>query len=38
MIERAYYLHYQRIRSLTMNGLTVGTALLLGYLLVWARL
>lgn len=38
MIERAYYLHYQTVRSLTMNALTVGTALLLGYLVVLARL
>jgi hypothetical protein len=38
MIERAYYLHYQTVRGLTMNTLTVGAALLLGYLVVWSRL
>jgi hypothetical protein len=38
MIERAYYLHYQAVRNLTMNALTVGAALLLGYLVIWARL
>ena len=38
MIERAFYLHYQTVRSWTMNTLTVGAALLLGYLVIWAGL
>jgi len=38
MIERAYYLHYQTVLNLTINTLTVGAGLLLGYLVIWARL
>jgi len=38
MIHRLYFSHYLAIREVILTGITVGTALLLGYLILWARL
>jgi hypothetical protein len=38
MIQRAYFLHYRTVRSVFANALSVGTALLLGYFILWIRL
>ena len=37
MIQRTYFLHYRTVREAIANALTIGTAMLLGYLIVWAR-
>jgi hypothetical protein len=37
MIQQTYYLHYRTVRAAMANALTIGTALLLGYLILWAR-
>jgi hypothetical protein len=38
MIYRTYLLHYSRIQDAITILVTVGTALLLSYLIMWARL
>jgi hypothetical protein len=38
MIHRTFFLHYHTVCEAFTNGLTIGTALLLGYLILWARL
>jgi len=38
MIERAYYLHYRRIRDVIVTAITVGTAFVASYFVLWARL
>ena len=38
MIYRTYLLHYRRIQDAITILVTVGTALLLSYLIMWARL
>lgn len=38
MIHRTLFLHYRSIRAAATNVATVGTALLLGYFILWARL
>ncbi len=38
MIDRAYFSHYRAVRAWFTAAGTVGTAILLGYLIVWARL
>ncbi len=38
MIHRTYLLHYRQVQGAFANILTIGTAVLLGYLILWARL
>jgi hypothetical protein len=38
MIHRAYFLHYRVVRESIANMVMTGTALLLSYLILWARL
>jgi hypothetical protein len=38
MIERAIFTHYRAIRSAITTILTLGIALLLGQMILWARL
>jgi hypothetical protein len=38
MIQRAYFMHYRVVREAIMTAVTVGTALLASYLILWARL
>jgi hypothetical protein len=38
MIQRTCYLHYRTVRDAMLNALTMGTALLLSYLILCARL
>jgi hypothetical protein len=38
MIHRAFFLHYRLVREAVTSTVTIGTALLLGYLILWARL
>jgi hypothetical protein len=38
MIHRTYFLHYRLVREAITTVVTVGTALLLSYLILWARL
>jgi hypothetical protein len=38
MIRRTYFLHYRVVREAIMTAITVGTALLASYLILWARL
>ena len=38
MIYRTYLLHYRRIQDAITILVTAGTALLLSYLILWARL
>jgi hypothetical protein len=38
MIHRTYYSHYRLIREVTTVAVTLGAAMLLGYLVLWARL
>jgi hypothetical protein len=38
MIQRTYFSHYRAIRAAVVNALTVGTAFLVGYFILWARL
>jgi hypothetical protein len=38
MIHRAYFSHYRLIRQVITTGIMVGTAILLGTLILWARL
>jgi hypothetical protein len=38
MIQRAFFLHYRMVREAITTMITVGTALLLSYLILWMRL
>ena len=38
MIQRAYFLHYRMVREAITIVVTLGTAALLSYLILWARL
>lgn len=38
MIRRAYFLHYRMIREVITVAITLGMAVLLGYLILWVRL
>jgi hypothetical protein len=38
MIQRAYFLHYRVIREVIANGIIIATAVLVSYLIFWARL
>ena len=38
MIHRFIYLHYRMIREAISTIVTIGTAALLGYLILWLRL
>jgi len=38
MLQRVYYSHYRTAREVITTGITVGTAMLMGYLILWARL
>ena len=38
MNHRTFFLHYRSIREAATNGATIGTALLIAYLILWARL
>lgn len=38
MMERAYFLHYRVVREAILTAITIGTALLASYLILWARL
>jgi hypothetical protein len=37
-MERTYFLHYRVVREAIMTAITIGTALLASYLILWARL
>ena len=38
MIQRAFFLHYRMVREAITVVVTLGTAALLGYLILWVRL
>ena len=38
MILRMYFLHYRLVREVITAVVTIGTALLFSYLILWARL
>jgi hypothetical protein len=38
MIHRTYFLHYRVVREAIATVVTIGTALLFSYLILWARL
>lgn len=38
MIHRAYFSHYRVVREVITTAVTIGTAMLFGYLILWARL
>jgi hypothetical protein len=38
MIQRTYFLHYRMVREVVTTVATIGTALLVSYLILWARL
>ena len=38
MFHRTYLLHYRMVREALTDVVTIGTALLLSYLILWARL
>jgi hypothetical protein len=38
MIHRTFFLHYRVVREVITSVVAVGTALLLSYLILWARL
>ncbi len=38
MIQRAYFLHYRLVREGITAVVTLGTAMLVSYLILWARL
>lgn len=38
MIHRTYLLHYRLVRGAITTVVTIGTALLVSYLILWARL
>ena len=38
MIRRAFYLHYRVVREAITVIVTIGTALLLSYLILWMKL
>jgi hypothetical protein len=38
MIQRGFFLHYRMAREAITTMVTVGTALLLSYLILWLRL
>ena len=35
MIREMYYMHYQAIRNVVRNMVTLGLAMLLGYFILW---
>jgi hypothetical protein len=37
MIHRAYFLHYRLVNAVITTAITIGAALLFGYLVLWAR-
>ena len=37
MIQQTYYLHYRTVRATLANALTIATAAVLGFLILWAR-
>ena len=37
MILQTYYLHYRTVHTALANGLTIATAAMLGFLILWAR-
>jgi hypothetical protein len=38
MFQRVYYSHYRTAREVITTGLTIGMAMMMGYLILWARL
>ena len=38
MIHRPFFLHYRLVREAVTTVVTIGTALLVSYLILWARL
>jgi len=38
MIQRAYFLHYRMVNDVITAVVTLGTAVLFSYLILWARL
>ncbi len=38
MISRTFYIHYRAVTEAVATTATIGTALLLGYLILWAKL
>jgi len=38
MIQRVFFLHYRRFRDALAAMITIGTALLVSYLILWLRL
>jgi hypothetical protein len=38
MIQRAYFLHYRLVREGITVAVTIGTAVVVSYLILWARL
>ncbi len=38
MIHRAFFLHYRMVREAITIVVTIGTAVLLSYLILWVRL
>jgi hypothetical protein len=38
MLPRTFFLHYRLIREAVTTAITLGAALLLSYLILWARL
>jgi hypothetical protein len=38
MIQRVFFLHYRQFRDALADMITIGTALLLSYLILWLRL
>jgi hypothetical protein len=38
MIHRTFFLHYRLVREAVTTVVTIGTALLVSYLILWARL
>jgi hypothetical protein len=38
MIQRAFFLHYRMVREVVTFMVTLGTAVLLSYLILWMRL
>jgi hypothetical protein len=38
MIQRTFFLHYRAVSEAISTAAMIGTALLIGYLILWARL
>jgi hypothetical protein len=38
MIQRTFFLHYRLFREVITTVVTIGTAMLVSYLILWARL